>query len=235
MKTIGLVGGTTWYSTLDYYRYFNEMVNENLGGDEAAKVIINSVNYGEIKKLTQDNDWKSISKIICTAAKKAEDAGADCILLGANTMHNIADDVEKSISVPLIHIAKETAKAISIMGIDTIALFGTKYTMQMSFFKDVLTNYGVATLLPSADEIEKVNLAIYEELGKGIVQDATRKTFISIIDKLAGQGADGIILGCTELPLLIRAQDCPLPLFDTTKIHARAAVDFALGLSPATL
>lgn len=231
MKTIGLVGGTTWYSTLDYYRYFNEMVNECLGGDEAAKVIINSVNYGEIKKLTKEGDWKSISKIICTAAKKAEDAGADCILIGANTMHNVADDVEKAISVPLIHIAKETAKEIGKLGIDTVALLGTKYTMQLNFFKDTLASYGIETIVPSDEGIEKINVAIYEELAKGIVLDPTKKTFIAIIDKLAGLGANGVVLGCTEIPLLIKPQDCPLPLFDTTKIHAKAAVNFALSLS----
>lgn len=231
MKTIGLVGGTTWYSTLDYYRYFNEMVNEIQGGDEAAKVIINSVNYGEIKKLTHKGDWKSISKIMCAAAKKAEDAGADCILLGANTMHNVAEDVEKAIKVPLIHIAKETAKEIAKLGIDTVALLGTKYTMQLIFFREILASYGIETLLPSEEGMEKINEAIYEELGKGLVLDPTKKTFIAIIDKLAGLGADGVILGCTEIPLLIKPQDCPLPLFDATRIHARAAVNFALSLS----
>jgi len=229
MKTIGLVGGTTWYSTLDYYRYFNEMINETLGGDEAAKVIINSVNYGEIKKLTHLNDWKSISKIMCNAAKKAEEGGADCILLGANTMHNVAGDVEKVLKVPFIHIAHETAKEINKQGIDTIALLGTKYTMELDFFKDILTSYGIKTILPDEAGIEIINVAIYEELAKGIVLDNTKKSFMEIIDRLAGQGADGVIMGCTEIPLLIKSPDCPLPLFDTTKIHARAAVNFALG------
>lgn len=230
MKTIGLIGGITSLSTLDYYRYFNEMVNESLGGDEAAKVVINSVNYGEIRKYTQEEDWGSISKIMCEAAKRTEAAGADCILIGANTMHKVADDVEKVISVPLIHIAKETAKEIKKLDIDTVALLGTKYTMQMVFFRDILATYGITTLVPPEEGVQKINTAIYEELAKGILLDPTKKTFIEIIDKLAGLGADGVIMGCTEIPLLIKEKDCPLPLFDTTKIHARAAVNFALGL-----
>jgi aspartate racemase len=228
MKTIGLIGGTTWHSSVDYYRYINQMVNEQLGGDEAARVILNSVNYGEIISLTQNDDWKGIAKIICKAAIQTEKAGADCILLGANTMHNIAAEVEKAISVPLIHIATETAKEIGKMGITTIALLGTRYTMQMSFFKDILSDHGIKTLVPSAEGIDIVNNAIYQELAKGIVVDLTKKSFISIIDLLAGQGADGVILGCTEIPLLIKPEDCPLPTFDTTMIHARAAVNFAL-------
>lgn len=135
MKTIGLVGGITWYSSLDYYRYINEIVNERLGGDEAAKLILYSVNYGEIKRLTQQDNWKSIAEIIGTAAKKAMNAGADCILLGANTMHNIADEVQKAITIPLIHIADETAKQIQKKNLKTVALIGTRYTMQLSFLK----------------------------------------------------------------------------------------------------
>jgi aspartate racemase len=231
MKTIGLVGGTTWTSSLDYYRYFNEMVNEHLGGDEAAKVILNSVNYGEIKQLIDDNDWKAVSAIICTAAKRTEDAGADCILLGANTLHYIAEAVEQAVTVPLIHIVKETAKEIKKLDIDTIALLGTKYTMQLSFFRDILTGYGIETLVPSEEGMEKIDNAIYAELAKGMVLDPTKKTFIAIIDKLAGLGADAVVLGCTEIPLLIKQEDCPLPLFDTAKIHARAAVNFVLDLS----
>jgi aspartate racemase len=139
MKTIGLVGGITWYSSIDYYRYINELVNKRLGGDDAAKVILNSVNYGEIKKLTLANDWKSVANIICTAAKKTQEAGADCILLCANTMHNIADEVQQVISIPFIHIADAAARKIKKAELKTIALLGTKYTMQLNFFKDRLS------------------------------------------------------------------------------------------------
>lgn len=229
MKTIGLVGGTTWFSSVDYYRFFNQLVNERLGGDESAKVILNSVNYGEIKKLTQAGDWTGISRIICGAAKQAELAGADCILLGANTMHHIAEEVEAAVNIPLIHIADATAKAILAKGITTVALLGTKYTMQFDFYKKRLSNYGIKTLIPDEAGVEFVNKSIYEELGKGLMLPETKKGFLSVIDQLRQQGAEGAILGCTEIPLLIKQDDSPVPVFDTTLIHATAAVDFALS------
>ena len=229
MKTIGLIGGTTWYSTIDYYRYINELVNNKLGGDETAKVILNSVNYGEVKKLTLKNDWDSIANIICTAARKTQDAGADCILLCANTMHHIADKVEQAITIPLIHIADATASEIKKADLKTVALVGTKYTMQLNFFKDRLLTHGINPLIPGEDGIEKANAAIFNELGKGIILPETKQLFMKIINQLILQGAQGVILGCTEIPLLIKPADCPLPLFDTTFIHAAAAVDFALA------
>lgn len=229
MKTIGIVGGTTWHSTIDYYRYLNEMAGEELGEFQSAKIIINSINFAEIREMQLRDDWKEISSIICKAAKSLEAAGADCILLAANTMHLVADDVEKAVSIPLIHIAKETAREIKNAGIDTVALLGTKYTMQLDFFKDTLAQYGIKTLIPKDDAIEGINAAIYDELTKGLLLDPTKKMFLETIDLLAGLGADGIVLGCTEIPMLIKTQDCPLPMFDTTKIHARAAFDFMSG------
>lgn len=230
MKTIGLIGGTTWYSTIDYYKYINLYTNENLGGDQSARIIINSINYGEIITLTREDRWGEISKIICQAAKQLEQAGADCVLIGANTMHHVASDVSAAINIPLIHIATETAKEIRKLDIDTVALLGTKYTMELAFFRDILQEHGIKTILPAADSMEKINTAIYEELGKGVILDPTKKMFLEIIDKLAGLGADGVILGCTEIPLLIKPADSPLPVFDTTAIHAKAAVNFALRL-----
>lgn len=229
MKTIGLVGGTTWHSTLDYYRYFNEMIAAEVGEFDSAKVMINSVNYGEIRKLQESDDWDSISSIICKAAEALEKGGADCILLGANTMHHVAHHVQAKINIPLLNMAKETALEIKKLNIDTVALLGTKYTMQLNFFKDILLENGIETLIPNEDAMGKINSAIYDELSKGLLLDPTKKTFMEIIDQLAGLGADGVILGCTEIPMLIKTQDCPLPLFDTTKIHARAGVEFALG------
>ncbi|MEQ1676238.1 MAG: aspartate/glutamate racemase family protein [Chitinophagaceae bacterium] len=229
MKTIGLVGGITWHSSADYYRYFNQLVNERRGGDESAKVILNSVNYGEIKRFTQAGDWKSISAIISEAAQKAEAAGADCILLGANTMHHIADDVAAVINVPLIHIADTTAKAIKEKGIDTVALLGTKYTMQFDFYKNKLLQHGISTLIPDEEGIGVINSGIYDELGKGILLPQTKQRFLTIIDQLIERGAQGAILGCTEIPLLIKQEDSPVPVFDTTLLHATAAVDFALS------
>ena len=228
MKTIGLIGGISWLSTLDYYRLLNEMVNEKLGGSEAAKIIIYSVNFGEIKILTEADRWDKLSVIICDAAKKLEIAGADCVLIGANTMHKIAPAVRESVSIPLIHVAEEAAKEINKNDFKTVALLGTKYTMQLPFFKDILSNYGIKTIIPGIDEIEMINKAIYDEMGKGIFLPGTKQKFLNIIKKLAGEGAEGIILGCTEIPILIKQQDCDVPVFDTTRIHAKAAVEFAL-------
>jgi len=229
MKTIGLVGGITWHSSLDYYRFFNQLVNERLGGDNSARIILNSVNYGDIKRLTQAGNWEGISDIIGGAAKKAIAAGADCILLGANTMHHIADEIQAMINVPLIHIADATARAITEQGISTVALLGTKYTMQFEFYKKRLLTHGINTLIPDEAGVEYVNKSIYEELGKGIFRPETRQGFLDIIAQLTRQGAGGAILGCTEIPLLIKQEHCPVPVFDTTFLHAKAAVDFALG------
>ncbi len=229
MKTIGLIGGLTWHSTLDYYRYINKGVNERLGGDEAPKMILNSLNYGEIKKLTQAGDWKGISSVICEAARKTEMAGADCFLLCANTMHQIANEVEAAVSIPLIHIADATARAVKGKGISRVALLGTKYTMQFDFYRDKLASHGISTLIPDSNGVEFVNHSIYEELGKGIVKEETKVQYLVIINQLVNKGAAGIILGCTEIPLLIKPEDSPVPVFDTTKLHAAAAVDFALS------
>ncbi len=229
MKTIGLVGGLTWYSSIDYYRFINQKVNERLGNDESARVILNSVNYGEIKKLTQAGDWKAVFAIIAEAAQKIEAAGADCLLLGANTMHHIAEEVAAVIHIPLIHIADVVAKAIREKNISTVALLGTKYTMLFDFYKKRLAAAGIKTLLPGEQDIEIINKSIYEELGKGILLPATKEKYLAIISKLVKQGAEGVILGCTEIPLLIKQEDSPVTVFDTTLLHATAAVDFALG------
>src|SRR5258706_15414195 len=175
MKTIGLIGGITWYSSIDYYRYINELVNKRSGGDASARVILNSVNYGEIKDLTYKNEWDAIANIIANAARKTEEAGAECILLCANTMHNIADKVQAAISIPLIHISDATAKEIQKRGLKIIALLGTKYTMKLNFFKDHLLSYGIHTLIPFEDDIEKINSAIYDELGKGLFLAETKE------------------------------------------------------------
>jgi aspartate racemase len=229
MKIIGLIGGLTWYSSIDYYRYINQKVNEQLGGDQAARIILNSVNYGEIKKLTQAGDWKGIVAIISEAAKKTEAAGAECLLLGANTMHHIAEEVASVIDIPLIHIADVVAKAIHEKNISSAALLGTRYTMLFDFYKKKLAAAGIKTLIPDEKDIEIINQSIYEELGKGIMNAATKEKFLAIINKLVDQGAEGVILGCTEIPLLIKQEDSPVPVFDSTLIHANAAVDFALG------
>ena len=234
MKTIGLIGGLTWHSTMDYYRLLNEMINARLGGDQAGKIILFSVNFAEIKILTEEGRWDEIAMMICDVARKLEQAGADCILIGANTMHKIADDIQQAITIPVIHIAEVTAAQIkkqcaaSNGQLKKVALLGTKYTMQLDFYKDKLAMQGINTIIPDEEGIEIINTAIYNEMGKGIFLPATKQKFLIIINKLIKQGAEGIILGCTEIPLLIMQEDCAVPVFDTTKIHSTAAVEFAL-------
>ena len=229
MKTIGLVGGTGWVSTLDYYRYFNELVFKNTDGESTAEVIINSVNYPAIAKLTAAGKWDDITKIITEAALALQTAGADCILLGANTMHHIAPQVKAGINIPFIHIAEETGKEIKKKGLKKVALLGTKYTMQLPFFKDVLASMEIETIIPHENDIQIINDAIYKELALGIITAVTKENYLQIMQKLQQAGAEGIILGCTEIPLLIKPNDFDLPLFDTTFIHANAAVNFSLG------
>lgn len=229
MKTIGLIGGISWLSTVEYYKLINQLVNERLGGVDASKVILFSVNFGDIKRLTMADDWNTMSNMMCDAAQKLEQAGADCVLMGVNTMHKIADDVEASVKIPFIHIASATADEISKDGLAKVALLGTRYVMQLDFYKNKLAEKNIEVIIPGQDDIDYINNAIYEEFGKGIFLPATKQRFLEIINKLAAKGAQGVIAGCTEIPLLIQQNDCPIHLFDTTRIHAEAAVRFVLG------
>ncbi|MBL0306261.1 MAG: aspartate/glutamate racemase family protein [Chitinophagaceae bacterium] len=228
MKVIGLVGGTSWISSVDYYRLFNEITNQRLGGNEAAKIVLYSVNYGEIVTYTHQGNWDAIAAIIADAAQKVERAGADCILLGANTMHHVAERVQQSVKIPLLHIADVVGKAITEKQLKKVALLGTKYTMLFDFYTRKLAEYGIETIIPDAEGVDFVNSAIYNELGKGKFLPETKQGFLHLIGKLAGQGAEGVILGCTEIPMLIKQEDTLVPVFDTTLLHATAAVDFAL-------
>lgn len=229
MKTIGLVGGLSWISTQDYYRHINQITNNRLGGDEAAELILYSVNFADIKKLTLAGDWYGITRIITKAALTLQNAGADCIMLGANTMHKIADEVQAALDIPLIHIAEATARAIQQKELNKVALLGTQYTMRLDFYKNKLQAAGIETMIPDDDGIDVVNTAIYEEMGKGIFLPKTKQRFIDIIEQLAANGAQGVILGCTEIPMLLKQEDVSIPIFDTAFIHSEAAVDFALG------
>lgn len=229
MKTIGLIGGLTWYSSIDYYRILNEKINKKLGGDEAAKIIMYSVNYGEIKTLTQAGNWNKISEIISAAARKLEGAGAQFLLIGANTMHNIAEEVQTAINIPLIHIADAVGEAIKNKNLHTVALLGTKYTMQLPFYNEKLASHEIKTIIPDKADVQIINEGVYNELAKGILLPHTKKKYLKIIDKLIQQGAEGVILGCTEIPLLIKQEDCSAPVFDTTLIHCEAAVELALS------
>lgn len=228
MKTIGLIGGITWYSTMDYYRLLNELVNERLGGVHSAKIIMNSLEFSEIKMLTEQQDWKGLSLIMCRAAKCIEAAGGECLMIGANTMHKIADEVQAEINIPVIHIADAVATAIKEKHLKKVALLGTRYTMQLEFYKERLLRQGIAVNIPGEKDIEFINKCIYDEFSKGVFFPERKEQFIQIIRTLTDAGNEGVILGCTEIPILIKQTDCSVPVFDTTRIHALAAVDFAL-------
>lgn len=228
MKTIGLIGGLTWLSTLDYYRQLNQKIQDKTNGTATARIVMYSVEFGEIKRLTQADDWNALSVIVNDAAKKIETAGADCLLIGANTMHKIADEVQAAIKIPVIHIAGETTKVVKKAGLKKVALLGTKYTMQLDFYSNKLLAGGIETIVPGKDDIEYINDAIYNEMSKNIFLPERKRGFLRIINELVQQGAGGIILGCTEIPILLKQEDVAVPVFDTAQIHTTAAVEFAL-------
>lgn len=230
MKKIGLVGGISWTSTLDYYRYINEGVNEKLGGLNFSECIINSVNFENFARNNADYNWDATYDLLVTAAQELKQAGATAVVLCANTAHIVADRIQEKIDLPLIHIVDATAKAIQQKKIETVGLLGTTYTMEMDFYKDRIRKHGIEPLIPTSqadrDYIEDI---LRYELGKGIVTPEAKKGFIRIINQLIEQGAEGIVLGCTEIPLLINQDDVNVPVFDTTKIHADAAVEYSLS------
>lgn len=228
MKTIGLIGGLTWLSTLDYYSQLNQKVQDKTDGNATARIVMYSVEFGEIKRLTQADDWDALAIIISDVAKKVEAAGADCLLIGANTMHKIADQVQAAIKIPVIHIAEETTKVVKKAGLKKVALLGTKYTMQLDFYSNKLLAGGIKTIIPGKDDIEYINDAIYNEMSKNIFLQERKLGLLRIINEMVQQGAEGIILGCTEIPILIKQEDITVPVFDTAQIHTTAAVEFAL-------
>lgn len=229
MKLMGLIGGTGWVSTVEYYRIMNEEVNRRLGGLQSAWFALYSFNYAMIHELNEAYDSDGQSALMLDAAKKLISIGAAGIMLCANTLHQFADRVEKEISVPLIHIATATAKEIKKQNISTVGLLGTKYTMEMDFYKKRLNEEGIQVLIPNADERKYIHSKEVNELLKGVFTEESRAGFLKIMNRLNSEGAEGIILGCTEFPLLVKRQDTELPLFNTPEIHAMAGVDFALG------
>jgi aspartate racemase len=229
MKTIGIIGGFTWYSTAEYYKLLNELTNKKLGGVHAAKIILYSVDFAVIKTLTEQHDWKAIAAVIGKAAQGIERAGADCLLIAANTMHNIADEIQAAVNIPVIHIAEATATVIKNNKLKKVALLGTKYTMQMEFYTNKLADKNIDVIIPGVNDIVFINDTIYNEFSKGIFLPKVEEAYLRIIDSLIKEGAEGIILGCTEIPILIKQEDCRVPVFDTGLIHAEAAIDFALS------
>ena len=228
MKTIGLLGGMSWKSTVTYYKIINETVKERLGGFHSGKILLYSVDFAEIEECQAKGDWEKSAEILSEAAENLEKAGADFIVICTNTMHKVAGKIQENIKIPVIHIADATAHKLKQDGILKTALLGTKYTMTQDFYKEKLRENGIEVLIPEEKDIEIVNHVIYEELCLGKILDSSRKEYIRIIDGLKEKGAQGVILGCTEIGLLISQKDSPLPVYDTTEIHALSACEKAL-------
>lgn len=228
MKTIGLIGGMSWESTIPYYSIINEYVKEKLGGLHSARIVLYSVEFDEIEKCQSSGDWHKSGEILADAAKKLELAGAEIILICTNTMHKVFDQVQESVQVPIIHIAQATADQLEKEQITTVALLGTKYTMTQDFYKSKLVERGFNVLIPNEKDIELINTIIFKELCVGTIKEDSRTEFSRIISELKEQGAQAVILGCTEIGLLVRPEDSVLKTFDTTVIHAKIAAKLAL-------
>ena len=229
MKTIGLIGGISWESTIPYYSIINEYVKNRLGGLHSARIVLYSVEFDEIEKCQSSGDWERSAEILGDAARKLEQSGADVILICTNTMHKVYPEIQKMVSVPLIHIADATADVLKKDGIQKVALLGTKYTMKEDFYKSRLYDRGFEVIIPDDKDIELVNHVIFDELCCGIINEDSRAEFSRIIAEMKEKSAEAVILGCTEIGNLIKQKDSVLPVFDTTVIHAESAAIFALG------
>jgi aspartate racemase len=230
MKTIGLIGGMSWESTQEYYRIINQEVSKRRGGFHSAKILMFSVDFGEIESLMREGRWDEVGGQVATIAKTLESGGAEVILLCTNTVHKVAGWIEEAITVPFIHIADATGEEISKKGMKKVGLLGTRYTMEEDFYKDRLSEkFGLSVVIPPDEKRGMVNDVIFNELCHGVISELSKNRFKKVINELAVQGAEGIILGCTEIPMLINEGISPVPLFDTTSIHALKAVDFTLA------
>lgn len=230
MKTIGLIGGMSFESTLDYYRIINETMRLKLGKLHSAKCILYSVDFEKIEILQHENKWDELTCIMIDIAKKLKNAGADFIIICTNTMHKMAGDIEEKAQIKVLHIAEATGKEIIKSKIKKVGLLGTSFTMEQDFYKKVLKDkFNIDVIIPSREEREIIHKIIYDELCKGIINEKSKDHYIKIINSLASNGAEGIVLGCTEIPLLIKQEDIDIPLFDTTTIHSISAAEFALS------
>lgn len=230
MKVIGLIGGISWVSTADYYKLINEGINDRLGGLNFSECLIYSFNYADIKRNNENNDWDSTFKMLFKACEFLKSGGAEAIVLCANTMHFIAERLEEVIGLPIIHIATATAIEIQKQEIKKVGLLGTKFTMELDFFKDKLAEKGIEAIIPQNQEDKDfIHTTIFEELGRGLVTKSTKERYLVIANQLIKEGAEGIILGCTEIPLVIKPEDLLVPVFDTALIHSNAAVEFQLS------
>lgn len=230
MKTIGMLGGMSWESTASYYKALNEGVKHSLGGLHSAKICMVSVDFSEIEALQYQGDWQQTAKLLTKVAKSVEVGGADFLLICTNTMHKVADEIASNITIPILHIADATAEQLKLDNITRVGLLGTQFTMEQNFYKERLTNkHNIEVLIPEPNERKRVHGVIYSQLCQGIIDDDSRADYVRIIERLFAQGAQAIILGCTEIALLVKPQHTRVPLYDTTKIHAEAAVKLALA------
>ena len=230
MKTLGLIGGMSWQSTAHYYARINQLVAERLGGLHSAQLLLYSVDFDELQQLQHAGDWAGAARLLVDAARRLERGGADALVICANTMHLVAPGIESAVTLPLIHVADATAKAVKGRGFRTVALLGTRFTMEKDFYRQRLERqHGLRVMLPDAAEREVIHRIIFQELCKGEVRPESHQAFFGVIGRLAAAGAEGAILGCTEFTLFGGQPDAGIPLFDTTEIHARAAVDWALS------
>ncbi len=229
MKTIGLIGGMSWESSLEYYRIINEAVKEKLGEPHSCRSILYSVDFAEFEKLRHEGEWEKLTGKMVAIAKILERAGAEILIICTNTMHKMADDVQQKIKIPLVHIADAAAEEIIKRNMHTVGLIGTRFTMEQDFYRRRLKeNHGIDVIVPEERERDIVHTIIYKELIAGIIKEDSKDTFKEVIHNLKKKGAQGVILGCTEIPLLIKGEDCDIPVFDTTMLHARKAVELAL-------
>jgi aspartate racemase len=228
-RVIGMLGGMSWESSAQYYRLANELVGERLGGLHSARCVLASVDFADIETLQVSGRWEGAGQLLADAAKGLEAAGADVLLLCTNTMHKVADQLQAAVNIPLLHLADVTAACVTRSGLTTVGLLGTAFTMEQDFYRDRLTSHGLSVLTPPAADRAEVHRIIYDELCLGQVREESRQIYRNIITGLAGAGAEGIVLGCTEIELLICAADSPVPVFPTTRLHVEAAVDFSLA------
>lgn len=230
MKTIGIIGGMSWESTVPYYREINEAVKERLGGLHSARIVLYSVDFHDVARLQRTGAWDEAAVMMAAAATSLEAAGADLVILATNTMHEVAQAIEEALTVPFVHIADPTAEAIKDAGLTRVGLLGTRFTMEREFYRTRLKElHGIDVVVPDEVDRAEVHRVIYEELALGVISDESRNAFSDIIDRLAGAGAEGVILGCTEIGLLVGATDAAVPLFDTGALHVGRAVDLALS------
>lgn len=229
MRRVGILGGMSWLSTLEYYRLMNSLVAQRLGGLHSMDMILHSCDFQSIADMQHRGDWIALGSVLGRTARELELAGAEFLIIATNTMHKLVPDIEQAVAIPILHIVDAAATAIKARHVEKVALLGTRFTMEDGFYTDRLTNrHGLSVLLPDESERQDIHRVLYRELGKGIVCEESRARYVEIIERLAEEGAQGVILGCTEIPLLIGQEQVSVPVFDTTQIHAEAAVDYAI-------